>query len=103
MAGARTDIFSEDLTRLDEASVVVALLDGPDVDSGTAVEMGYAYAKGKKIFGLLTDFRAYSGAEAVPSKINNMIWGVCEEGRTLFRNLEQLARGLREYLSERAR
>jgi len=103
VAGTRTDIFSEDLTRLDEASVVVALLDGPDVDSGTAVEMGYAYAKGKKIFGLLTDFRAYSGAEHVPSRINNMIWGVCEEGRTMFRSLDQLAKALKSYLHEGGR
>jgi len=31
---------------LDEASIVVAILDGPDVDSGTAIEIGYAFAKG---------------------------------------------------------
>ena len=33
------------------------MLDGVDVDSGTAWEIGYAYAKGKPVFGLRTDFR----------------------------------------------
>lgn len=99
VAGTRTDIFSEDLRMLDEASVVVALLEGPDVDSGTAVEIGYAYAKGKKIFGLLTDFRAYLEGQEKPSKINNMVWGVCEQGRTIFGSLDDLAKAVRRYLA----
>lgn len=98
VAGTRTDIFSEDLRRLEEASILVALLEGPDVDSGTAVEVGYAYARGKKILGLLTDFRAYSQGQDTPAKINNMIWGACEEGRTIFRSLEHLAKALGQYL-----
>ena len=36
---------------------VVAVLDGVDVDSGTASEIGFAYALGKRVFGLRTDFR----------------------------------------------
>lgn len=99
VAGSRTDIFSEDLRRLDKASVVVALLDGADVDSGTAVEIGYAYAKGKKIFGLLTDFRAHPVRQGTSAKINNMIWGACEEGRTIFGSLDDLAEALRQYLA----
>ena len=39
------------------ADGVVAILDGVDVDSGTAAEVGYAYALGKRIYGLRTDFR----------------------------------------------
>lgn len=53
----RKDIFELDLHQVDSATVVVGLLDGQDVDSGTCIELGYAYPKGKKIFGLLTDFR----------------------------------------------
>jgi len=34
-----------------DSEVVVACLDGPDVDSGTASEIGFAFAKKKKIFG----------------------------------------------------
>lgn len=39
---------------------VFALLDGVDVDSGTASEIGFAYANGKKVVGYRSDFR-YSG------------------------------------------
>jgi nucleoside 2-deoxyribosyltransferase len=34
-----------------------AILDGVDVDSGTAAEIGYAFARGKYVCGLRTDFR----------------------------------------------
>ena len=37
--------------------ILIALLDGSDVDSGTSAETGFAYALGKKILGLRTDFR----------------------------------------------
>jgi nucleoside 2-deoxyribosyltransferase len=33
------------------------VLDGTDVDSGTAAEIGYAFAKGKPILGYRGDFR----------------------------------------------
>ena len=42
---------------LDDCDIVVAVLDGVDVDSGTAAEIGYAYAKGKRIYGYRGDFR----------------------------------------------
>ncbi len=43
---------------IDASDTIVAVLDGVDVDSGTAAEIGYGFAKGKRIFGLRTDFRA---------------------------------------------
>jgi nucleoside 2-deoxyribosyltransferase len=98
MAGKRNEIFFTDIHFLDEADVVIALLDGPDVDSGTAVELGYAYAKRKKILGILTDRRAYSFDGKTISKLNNMIWGVCEEGKTVFQNVDDLAKALKTYL-----
>ena len=39
------------------SDAVVAVLDGVDVDSGTASEIGFAYALGKRVIGLRTDFR----------------------------------------------
>ena len=50
-------IFRACRDRLDEATMVIAVLDGPDSDSGTSWEMGYAHAKGKTIIGLRTDWR----------------------------------------------
>jgi len=37
--------------------IVLAVLDGADVDSGTASEVGFAYALGKTILGYRGDFR----------------------------------------------
>jgi len=42
---------------IDRADMVLAVLDGVDVDSGTAAEIGYAFAKGKPILGYRGDFR----------------------------------------------
>jgi nucleoside 2-deoxyribosyltransferase len=36
---------------------MIAVLDGPDVDSGTAAEIGYAFARGKLVVGYRGDFR----------------------------------------------
>ncbi|MBM4081215.1 MAG: nucleoside 2-deoxyribosyltransferase [Planctomycetes bacterium] len=51
------ELFRSCLRAIDEADVVVAVLDGADCDSGTAFEVGYAYAKGKPVIGVRTDFR----------------------------------------------
>jgi nucleoside 2-deoxyribosyltransferase len=48
---------------IDSCDVVFAVLDGPDVDSGTASEIGYAYAKQKLIVGYRGDFRLSSDNE----------------------------------------
>jgi nucleoside 2-deoxyribosyltransferase len=42
---------------IDESDAVLAILDGPDVDSGTAAEVGYAAARGKPIAGVRDDLR----------------------------------------------
>ncbi len=42
---------------IDRSDFMVAVLDGVDVDSGTASEIGYAYAKGVRIMGYRGDFR----------------------------------------------
>lgn len=42
---------------LDDCNAVVAVLDGPDSDSGTAWEVGYAAAKQLPIIGIRTDYR----------------------------------------------
>ncbi len=56
---ART--FRRDVDHVDRSNVVVGIMDGPDPDSGTAWEIGYAYAKRKPIILLRTDFREWGG------------------------------------------
>jgi nucleoside 2-deoxyribosyltransferase len=79
-------IFDEDIKRLDEADIIIALLDGPDVDSGTSIELGYAYAREKEIFGILTDFRKWDEKESV-KEINLMVWGVCLRGLRIYKGV----------------
>lgn len=42
---------------IDRADLLFAVLDGQDVDSGTAAEIGYAFARQKRILGYRGDFR----------------------------------------------
>lgn len=79
-------IFDEDVKRLEEADIIVALLDGPDVDSGTCIELGYAYAREKEIFGILTDFRKWDEKDDVKD-INLMVWGVCLRGSRIYKGI----------------
>jgi nucleoside 2-deoxyribosyltransferase len=56
------DIFLTDVEGLDSSDVVVANMDGPDPDSGTCWECGYAYKK-KPIVVYRTDFRKSGDTE----------------------------------------
>jgi len=94
----RKHIFNLDINKINSANVIIALLDGQDSDSGTCIELGYAYALNKKILGILTDFRSYCTNDHEPHKPNLMIWGVCENGNTIFNNLESLSFAFSEYI-----
>ncbi|CAG0988844.1 nucleoside deoxyribosyltransferase [Methanosarcinales archaeon] len=50
-------IFNKNLKGIENSDIIVAVIDGADVDSGTAWEIGFAFAKGKLVIGLRTDFR----------------------------------------------
>ena len=54
-------IFSTDVGGIDRADVLVAIVDGPDPDAGTAWEVGYAYGK-KPIILVRTDIRTEAGS-----------------------------------------
>jgi len=57
LAAINAELGRANAESIRNADGVVAILDGVDVDSGTAAEIGYAYALGKRIYGLRTDFR----------------------------------------------
>lgn len=96
----RGEIFDLDIRNLTSAELVVALLDGQDVDSGTCIELGYAYAKGKRIFGILTDFRSYCTSDHEPHRPNLMVWAVCDKGATLFHKISDLVESFSNYLEQ---
>ena len=45
-------IFNADLTALKNADLIVALMTGQDIDSGTAAEIGFTYANEKPIIAI---------------------------------------------------
>jgi nucleoside 2-deoxyribosyltransferase len=79
---ARLEAFQKQNTRvaarnqrqIEVADMVVAILDGVDVDSGTASEIGYAHALGKLIVGLRTDIRRSGENEAVIVNLQVQHW-----------------------------
>ncbi|MGC9195027.1 MAG: nucleoside 2-deoxyribosyltransferase [Syntrophobacteraceae bacterium] len=76
---ARREIFLRCKASLEEAHILVALLDGPQVDDGTAWEIGYFYAKKRpeqKIIGIRTDFRR--AGESEDAMVNAMIEMSCD-------------------------
>jgi nucleoside 2-deoxyribosyltransferase len=67
-------IFRACVEGVRQADVMVAVLDGPDVDSGTALEMGIAYERGIPIVGVRTDYR-----EGQDRGVNLAVAGTCAE------------------------
>jgi nucleoside 2-deoxyribosyltransferase len=71
-------IFAKDMDGLGPANAVLALLDGPMVDDGTACEIGIFYAlmqsdpEKKGVIGLLTDLR---GSRGESSGVNLFVEG----------------------------
>lgn len=60
------NIFLADVAGIDSSDLVVAVMDGPDPDSGTCWEVGYAYGHGKPVIELRTDFRVSGESTLAP-------------------------------------
>lgn len=54
-------IFAADVGGIDWADGVVAIMDGPDPESGTAWEVGYAFGTKKPVILVRTDLRTHAG------------------------------------------
>ena len=80
-------IFTTDLNALKQADIIVALLTGRDVDSGTAAEIGYAFANNKKLIGIDANNVKF---------LNIFIWGLMDNGNKIVNNLSDLERHLDE-------
>jgi nucleoside 2-deoxyribosyltransferase len=68
-------IFQANLEALNDADIMVAMLDGPQVDDGTAWEIGCFFSANKRVFGLRTDIRRAGETDA--SRVNLMIECSC--------------------------
>jgi nucleoside 2-deoxyribosyltransferase len=90
-------IFAKDWVGLSEANAVLALLDGPLIDDGTACEIGIFYAlmqadpAKKGIVGLVTDMRASrdSKREGEVRGLNLFVVGCIEAAGEIVTSLEE--------------
>jgi nucleoside 2-deoxyribosyltransferase len=88
-------IFENDKRGIDECDVVVASLNGIITDDGTAWELGYAYAKGKHLIGLHTDWRRRFDDEIVNLMMESSL-------HLLVRSLDELEVALADYRRDHA-
>jgi len=92
------EIGAANRTAIDGARGVVAVLDGPDVDSGTAAEIGYAFAHGKLIVGYRGDSRLSADNEG--GLVNLQVeFFIRESGGTIVDRYQDLRSGLRSLLA----
>jgi nucleoside 2-deoxyribosyltransferase len=86
-------IAGRNAAALDECDAVVAILDGVDVDSGTAAEIGYAFAKGKPILGYRGDFRLSADNEGATVNLQ-VEYFIRQSGGDIVKSLAELPRAL---------
>jgi nucleoside 2-deoxyribosyltransferase len=83
-------VFTQDLLALENCDVVVALLDGVDVDTGVGFELGYAYALKKPLVGLKTDYRTFSKTEEVNLMLEVPLLKLCRSIEEVIEILKKL-------------
>lgn len=84
------------------AGAVLAVLDGPDVDSGTAAEIGYASALGRPVVGLRTDVRTAGDNEV--ALVNLQVeWFILDSGGGVVSALDEAVDALVELVARPAR
>ncbi|MDD1714520.1 MAG: nucleoside 2-deoxyribosyltransferase [Methanoregulaceae archaeon] len=92
---AHRRIYARNLEELEEADMVVAVIDGADADSGTAWEMGYACCRGIPVIAIRTDFRMAGPDEHV----NLML----EQSAHLVRSTDELLDALKDVRARKSR
>lgn len=76
------------------SDIVVAVLDGVDVDSGTASEIGFAYGLGKRSYGLRTDLRLAGDNLGATVNLQVQYW-IEASGGAVFEKVGDLLAALR--------
>ncbi len=66
-------IFNGDLENLKNSDIIIANLNGITIDPGTAWEIGYSYAKNKKIIGIHSDERIHVKCSPVNLMVLNSL------------------------------
>ena len=95
-----SNIYNKNIEYLNHCDIMIAILDGNDVDSGTAFEIGYFEVQNKIVLGLLTDTRSYDEDDKFNLKLNTMIFGSLQNGNFVFDNIDDLIEVLYDVLME---
>lgn len=90
-------LFDILIKEVSKADILVAILDGADTDSGTCIEMGYAFGINKPIIGVRTDFRNLE-----VNGVNLMVLKVCNKF-LLFKEKHVLIEDLSKRIIETAK
>lgn len=98
-----TEIFKQDTDELASSQAMIAILDGQDIDSGLASEMGIAFSNKIPIYALYTDIRhqpemspSYEIGETPVHYINQYVIGLIKQNERetllggLYTNVEDL-------------
>jgi nucleoside 2-deoxyribosyltransferase len=83
---------------IESCDSLIAVLDGVDVDSGTAAEIGYAFGIGKRIWGIRTDFRL--AGDNFGALVNLQVeYFIRQSGGTIVTTVDELVAALRSSLN----
>ncbi len=83
-----TEVGRENEESIRASDAVLAVLDGVDMDSGTASEIGFAFALGKRVHGLRTDIRLIGDNEGSVINLQVQYW-IEASGGKIVRTLEE--------------
>jgi len=92
LASANREAARRNVELIRRAAAVLAVLDGTDVDSGTAAEIGYAAALGTPVVGLRTDLRVTgdNAATTVNLQVEYFLSAVCTDVDSSIAELSRL-------------
>jgi nucleoside 2-deoxyribosyltransferase len=92
LAAANREAARRNVELIRRAAAVLAVLDGTDVDSGTAAEIGYAAALGTPVVGLRTDLRVTgdNAATTVNLQVEYFLAAVCTDVDSSIAELSRL-------------
>ncbi len=71
------------------SDVILGVLDGAELDSGTVCEMGFASGLRKRCYGLRTDFRDMGDFEGLPINLQ-VLYFIDSSGGRLFRRIQDI-------------
>lgn len=89
-------IGARNMQHIKASAIILAILDGVDVDSGVAAEIGFAFGLGKRIYGLRGDFRP-SGDNYGTSINLQVAYFINASGGQIFQSMDELDRWIAQY------